>query len=81
MERDHFAFQPIGITIISTHTLTWSVTSVTEREVRENEISTHTLTWSVTEIMPKNIQNLFISTHTLTWSVTIHDSPAIYSIY
>ena len=29
VERDHFAFQPIGITIISTHTLTWSVTWIT----------------------------------------------------
>ena len=33
---------------ISTHTLTWSVTSTYQRAVLCNEISTHTLTWSVT---------------------------------
>ena len=33
---------------ISTHTLTWSVTYLSDEEILANRISTHTLTWSVT---------------------------------
>ena len=33
---------------ISTHTLTWSVTTTAEPDEPIEEISTHTLTWSVT---------------------------------
>ena len=40
--------QRIRIIIISTHTLTWSVTSAIDEYLRGNVISTHTLTWSVT---------------------------------
>ena len=40
---------------ISTHTLTWSVTSVnTTLPVTNNQISTHTLTWSVTLELAKS---------------------------
>ena len=35
---------------ISTHTLTWSVTSAIDEYLRGNVISTHTLTWSVTAV-------------------------------
>ena len=34
---------------ISTHTLTWSVTSTADEHADREKISTHTLTWSVTE--------------------------------
>ena len=34
--------------IISTHTLTWSVTSLRSHLLNDRTISTHTLTWSVT---------------------------------
>ena len=34
---------------ISTHTLTWSVTSVASGDYHDMDISTHTLTWSVTK--------------------------------
>ena len=37
-----------GVTIISTHTLTWSVTTLLLIVLSFNFISTHTLTWSVT---------------------------------
>ena len=33
---------------ISTHTLTWSVTTATNTQFPKQSISTHTLTWSVT---------------------------------
>ena len=35
-------------TVISTHTLTWSVTQAFENDFNAYSISTHTLTWSVT---------------------------------
>ena len=38
----------IGLTDISTHTLTWSVTGLPYSENAGKHISTHTLTWSVT---------------------------------
>ena len=57
-------------TIISTHTLTWSVTDFTDRKIRNYSISTHTLTWSVTSVVLLMITARGISTHTLTWSVT-----------
>ena len=57
-------------TSISTHTLTWSVTSATRGDYHDMDISTHTLTWSVT-FRPERYYDLrSISTHTLTWSVT-----------
>ena len=34
---------------ISTHTLTWSVTGLTDTNGNKIFISTHTLTWSVTQ--------------------------------
>ena len=55
---------------ISTHTLTWSVTTLMGRVVSFVEISTHTLTWSVTLGSLFLTQHPAISTHTLTWSVT-----------
>ena len=56
---------------ISTHTLTWSVTSKNMPTQKAMDISTHTLTWSVTEKNISDIEELNISTHTLTWSVTV----------
>ena len=56
---------------ISTHTLTWSVTSGISQRTFCIAISTHTLTWSVTIIYWTNYKTWKISTHTLTWSVTI----------
>ena len=56
--------------IISTHTLTWSVTTAMIGKAADEFISTHTLTWSVTvDNTAVNVQSV-ISTHTLTWSVT-----------
>ena len=40
------------ISLISTHTLTWSVTSSSTSSSSSSSISTHTLTWSVTTAMP-----------------------------
>ena len=56
---------------ISTHTLTWSVTFLTEKNGIRKRISTHTLTWSVTLYFFAVIKAFAISTHTLTWSVTL----------
>ena len=56
---------------ISTHTLTWSVTTNRHILNLHNNISTHTLTWSVTIPRVQERQLYLISTHTLTWSVTI----------
>ena len=55
---------------ISTHTLTWSVTSSTMSVSVVETISTHTLTWSVTASEDYCKGRHCISTHTLTWSVT-----------
>ena len=46
MTRDHV--QDGGQTYISTHTLTWSVTTDGNVVFDSYFISTHTLTWSVT---------------------------------
>ena len=56
--------------VISTHTLTWSVTTLFSWFHLPFEISTHTLTWSVTRRRKQSWSTLIISTHTLTWSVT-----------
>ena len=56
---------------ISTHTLTWSVTTKMVYIVVLYQISTHTLTWSVTSGNIGGMVSSAISTHTLTWSVTI----------
>ena len=49
MERDpSYHFQFLQIFQISTHTLTWSVTSSSMWSRQTFDISTHTLTWSVT---------------------------------
>ena len=70
MERDDFGASMLNITLISTHTLTWSVTLCYNAELAGARISTHTLTWSVTEMLCSLLIVLNISTHTLTWSVT-----------
>ena len=57
-------------TLISTHTLTWSVTFAWKNLPDTIDISTHTLTWSVTMVLLSRFVNTAISTHTLTWSVT-----------
>ena len=57
-------------TVISTHTLTWSVTSLSPLTLGTVSISTHTLTWSVTLPPLPLCLSFQISTHTLTWSVT-----------
>ena len=48
MERDYSDHIFLSCFDISTHTLTWSVTTVEEVKKLIKEISTHTLTWSVT---------------------------------
>ena len=50
VERDYRCISIIRYIVISTHTLTWSVTSVTPDSIAAPSISTHTLTWSVTYI-------------------------------
>ena len=59
--------------VISTHTLTWSVTTGKRRRISITGISTHTLTWSVTGLPYSENAGKHISTHTLTWSVTQGD--------
>ena len=70
MERDHTGSNPVRGTIISTHTLTWSVTGEMNVQTYKKCISTHTLTWSVTRGGETIGKSSLISTHTLTWSVT-----------
>ena len=48
VERDGVRNTHSKQTIISTHTLTWSVTSSSVGSSSLSVISTHTLTWSVT---------------------------------
>ena len=48
MERDTLELFQKRWLIISTHTLTWSVTTDYLGETDVVDISTHTLTWSVT---------------------------------
>ena len=69
MERDTFINDVSSFKSISTHTLTWSVTCVSEFFTFVLRISTHTLTWSVTDLTVNTVRTLDISTHTLTWSV------------
>ena len=71
MERDKRSITVGKRAKISTHTLTWSVTYVNNKEMLITEISTHTLTWSVTNFNMQEIMCKIISTHTLTWSVTV----------
>ena len=49
VERDPPSTNKSPLLTISTHTLTWSVTSAGEDIQAALCISTHTLTWSVTE--------------------------------
>ena len=48
VERDSFLDTAFSISVISTHTLTWSVTVSMYSIYNLFVISTHTLTWSVT---------------------------------
>ena len=48
VERDDICYVDYPAKIISTHTLTWSVTSQLAGLDVAKPISTHTLTWSVT---------------------------------
>ena len=48
VERDATAIVEMGRSLISTHTLTWSVTLFGGAFFYKFIISTHTLTWSVT---------------------------------
>ena len=50
VERDSASDVDSYCTIISTHTLTWSVTSLSLGSTMVLAISTHTLTWSVTHL-------------------------------
>ena len=50
MERDWNILTAEVKLEISTHTLTWSVTTETENSMIWDNISTHTLTWSVTTV-------------------------------
>ena len=70
MERDVFTNLDNRTIFISTHTLTWSVTTAEQITIHEIKISTHTLTWSVTNWYTAKVNRVQISTHTLTWSVT-----------
>ena len=70
MERDKLGLSTEDFQPISTHTLTWSVTSQRKKTVAVMIISTHTLTWSVTAVITRLYPLGAISTHTLTWSVT-----------
>ena len=71
VERDDNALIFRTQNAISTHTLTWSVTSCSNCCCKILIISTHTLTWSVTcRYGASCIYTTDISTHTLTWSVT-----------
>ena len=72
VERDKISLSPTSVQKISTHTLTWSVTSYLNSNGRGKYISTHTLTWSVTLCFLFLSAFHFISTHTLTWSVTAY---------
>ena len=54
MERDIIAVLFVGLIIISTHTLTWSVTLIVANVIYTRVISTHTLTWSVTRLRNNN---------------------------
>ena len=70
VERDRAEQAAARMQVISTHTLTWSVTSLPTALEIGGKISTHTLTWSVTEWGQPIFDGINISTHTLTWSVT-----------
>ena len=70
MERDARKIYAASLFHISTHTLTWSVTSYLSLAYDNIDISTHTLTWSVTFFLVLLVDLNDISTHTLTWSVT-----------
>ena len=73
MERDKSLTCSAVYNPISTHTLTWSVTSLENCYGTGIKISTHTLTWSVTLCSINNDLPINISTHTLTWSVTLSE--------
>ena len=49
VERDDISFDVTTTHTISTHTLTWSVTTRQHNYIFHILISTHTLTWSVTD--------------------------------
>ena len=49
VERDGSVQCTMIVLHISTHTLTWSVTSMVTQKKAVRAISTHTLTWSVTK--------------------------------
>ena len=72
VERDALEIILERLIAISTHTLTWSVTSTWRVSLISASISTHTLTWSVTQRIQLFHVLSVISTHTLTWSVTIN---------
>ena len=71
VERDKTIVNSLEEMQISTHTLTWSVTSGALVYDDKSHISTHTLTWSVTTPFLYFVGQFSISTHTLTWSVTV----------
>ena len=77
MERDTEDTSKKRRTVISTHTLTWSVTERRVKIIENKVISTHTLTWSVTFFGTIHPGYERISTHTLTWSVTPRLRPAL----
>ena len=51
-------FKRFGISSISTHTLTWSVTDDDIGGEWREVISTHTLTWSVTTFLVTRNENI-----------------------
>ena len=64
VERDFTKTENFTYTIISTHTLTWSVTGNGKCCEYRLYISTHTLTWSVTGlVLDKRQANLNFNSH------------------
>ena len=58
MERDRLDAMVDMASMISTHTLTWSVTCDRNISKHIDKISTHTLTWSVTGLATLSVAKL-----------------------
>ena len=69
MERDRKGKDISRKSPISTHTLTWSVTSLIDCEANHRDFNSHAHVERDFKII-RRVPSFFISTHTLTWSVT-----------
>ena len=63
VERDHGTMCYNIDTVISTHTLTWSVTVRDYGNLWQEYISTHTLTWSVTKLFAVSVRTGYFNSH------------------